>query len=103
MNRCFCHRGLCIRDKVSVLDKEIELIDLELYSHREMLLQLVELQKTVMLTVAQAKAVADEIQWRRRTVKGLSGRRIEKIGSAHSWGLRLSRIDPATRAEMGKP
>lgn len=95
MNRCFCHRGLCIRDKVAVLDKEIELIDLELYSHREMLLQLVELQKTVMLSVAEAKAVADEIQWRRRTVKGLQGRRTEKIAGASRWRQRLQQIEKA--------
>jgi hypothetical protein len=82
-------------ERVDRLRKEIELIDLEVHSHREMVAKLRYVQEFVMLTGEQAREVASEVGWRKEELRRLSKKPEQ--------GARRERNHPAVhrRPEVG--
>jgi acetyl-CoA acetyltransferase len=76
-------------ERVDRLRKEIELIDLEVHSHREMVAKLRYVQEFVMLTGEQAREVASEVGWRKEELRRLANIRHNKATSITQWGSRL--------------
>ncbi len=72
-------------DRINRLRKEMELIDLELLGHREMLIKLRHVQEWVMLTTKQAREIAGEMKWRKTTTRYLSEQRRNKQASIYQW------------------
>lgn len=88
----FQYGGYGPGERVDRLRKEIELIDLEAYSHREMVIKLGYVQVYVRLTGEQAREVAKEVRWRKDELRRLSEVRHLKTASAVLWGKKLQEV-----------
>jgi hypothetical protein len=76
-------------ERVDRLRKEIELIDLEAFSHREMVTRLRYVQEYVLLTGEQAREVAGEVRWRKDELRRLSNLRHLKTSGVVVWSGKL--------------
>lgn len=86
----FQYCGQSPSDRINRLQKEVELLELEIHGHREVLLRLRHVQEMVMLTTEQAGAVREEMTWRSSEMRHLGETRRLKVTAIHGWKLRQS-------------
>lgn len=65
----FRFHGVSAGNRALVLAKEIELLALEISSHKEVIGQLLAVMDLAALTPRQAREITAEIEWRRHTIR----------------------------------
>lgn len=96
----FQFRGLSAANRVLLLAKEIELIDLEMRGHREVVIQLHAVRDMALLTVQQARGVRDELDWRVNELRRLTAARRLKAVSIKHWAAKQNKARERTSAHL---